>query len=421
MEENEIKIRRSETQEFLKKIPGFFSNSGTYVLAIIAGIYLALGFIIKYPDKIAAEASISPETYIYHLVAPITGYIRLLKQENANVATEEVIGYVESRTPYESYLLVKTFFINTNEIDYKSISSHLESIRDRDLGEFQALVSALQNNLTNHLFANTKELKDFPNEIPVYTIESLRAKRISLLEIRQKLYAQLELEKRNFHRDSMLFANDLISKKEYENVVPQRIIGVKSNLAQLDIQLNDVSFEEEKHLKQLQNAAMDRKRNLSQIKNTMQQDLNALKGAITDFENKYFVKSKTTGVVNFTDYRMDNAFVREGDLIGNVTPYDNSVLVTAKIPENNIEKIKMSDKVEIVVENSREYGRTKLSAKVIEISKFPVQGFFNIRISVENSELARKNVDLSKLRTAIVNIYINNTSVITRLFKKIIP
>lgn len=96
--------RHEEVQAIIDRMP----TKGATWVAVLTGVLISfvfvLGFIIKYPDTVDGQVSITARYAPVRLVANSTGKMHLLK-ENKNLVREgEVIAYIESGVDYKDVL-----------------------------------------------------------------------------------------------------------------------------------------------------------------------------------------------------------------------------------------------------------------------------------------------------------------------------
>lgn len=203
--------RSEEVQAIIDRMP---TNGATWVAVItciLIGVVLGLGFIIKYPDTVDGQISITARYAPVRLVANSTGKVHLLITDKSHVREGDVIGYIESGVNYEDVLRIDSLLST-----YDLHSLHLLSIpHSLTLGEIAASFSAF---MIAHL-----QYRRFL-ESDIYKIRSSGLQR--QIEIDGKIIQNMEkedvLKKKALHigqvrteKDSILAVKKAISEEEY--------------------------------------------------------------------------------------------------------------------------------------------------------------------------------------------------------------
>ena len=76
--------------------------------AVLMSVILLLGFLIRYPDTVDGQISVTATTAPVRLVANSNGRIHLLKTNKSQLQKGDVISYLESGADYKHILWVDT-------------------------------------------------------------------------------------------------------------------------------------------------------------------------------------------------------------------------------------------------------------------------------------------------------------------------
>ena len=118
------------------------------------------------------------------------------------------------------------------------------------------------------------------------------------------------------------------------------------------------------------------------LKVSLSSSLEELRSAIRQWEEKNLLIASQPGVVVFSDFWAEQAYVKEGQEIFNIVPeLDQKVIGQMRVPVLNSGKLKEGQSVEVYLENYpvEEFG--KLKGNIEHISKLPKEGRYNVLIT----------------------------------------
>ncbi len=188
------------------------------------------------------------------------------------------------------------------------------------------------------------------------------------------LKRDLEIVLIDFNRYQELFAKGVISQRDLEKKETE-YLKVKREFANQEQQLNYLRMEESR----IRNSQMrfDNKRfkNENIYRSQLELEQEELISAITEWEEKYLLKSPISGRVSFYEVWGDHQNIKEGQIVFTVVPLDGDKLLgKCQVPIRNSGKIKPGQRVIIKLENYpyREWGT--LNGEVDIISEVPRTG-----------------------------------------------
>lgn len=98
--------RSEEVQAIIDRMPTTGATWVAVITGILIGVVFLLGFIIKYPDTVDGQITITARSAPVRLVANSTGKVHLLITDKSRVSEGDVIGYIESGVNYEDVLRI---------------------------------------------------------------------------------------------------------------------------------------------------------------------------------------------------------------------------------------------------------------------------------------------------------------------------
>lgn len=356
--------RHEEVQAIIDRMP----TKGAIWVAIITGILISvvfvLGFIIKYPDTVDGQVSITALYAPIRLVANSTGKIHLLK-ENKNLVREgEVIAYIESGVNYKDVL----------RLDSLLTSCDASSLRKLPL-PVKMTLGELSSSFSSFMVAYAQYRRFLESDIYKTRCSSLQyqievdGKIVQNVEHAQVLKEQLlQIENNRTRKDSLLASGNAISEEEYD----------RQHLSLLSQKDAYESFRSEKlsRYSQISKNKMELKQlTLEELesKDKLYADVlareNDLANAIRLWKEKYLQYAPVGGEVEFLGFWRENGFVQSGQELFSIIPTKNEMLGEVLIPAHGVGKVKLGQTANIKIENYPydEYGLIR--GKVESISR----------------------------------------------------
>ncbi len=97
-------IRSEEVQDIVDRMPTQWAMWTALVTGVLILAVVALGFVIKYPDVVAGQITITTEKAPVRLVSHTAGRLHLLYPNKTKLKGGETLGYIESGVNYDDFL-----------------------------------------------------------------------------------------------------------------------------------------------------------------------------------------------------------------------------------------------------------------------------------------------------------------------------
>ena len=219
-QELNFELRSDEVREIMGKLPHWMIRNGIAVILISLLILLWGSFYFKYPDKIKGMISITSENPPANLLAKSSGKISMLfVKDNQQVKKNEILAVIENPASFNdmSELMISlkpfsSFFLNNEQINPPEINI----TGNIKLGECQDAYASFMKNLGDYLYFielnyYPKKIRSLEDELQMQTqyLEKLNGQRDILEE-------NLNLSRKDFNRDSILFTKGIIPQADYE-------------------------------------------------------------------------------------------------------------------------------------------------------------------------------------------------------------
>ena len=335
-----ISERSEEVQAIIDRMPTSWVKWLALGIGGLMGLILTLGFLIKYPDTVDGEISITGTTAPVRLVANNNGRMILLADNRQKMSKGDVIAYIVSGADYRHVLKVDSF----GDISSAYSSFYLSYMQySRIMGS--DIYEAMRHNLEQKIIADTKVTDNMKSEI--------------LLKERIVNDASDRLCK-----DSMLYAVNGISQKEYVErrnnclSLEESLLALKSNYLSKMSEINQSRME-------IQRICLEETENREKAFSEFAAQRNALSNAIGLWKERYLELSPISGELEYLGFWKNNSFVQAGEELFTIIPDRNDVTGEVMIPSFGVGKVKLGQTANIKINNYpyEEYGMLKGKVK----------------------------------------------------------
>jgi multidrug resistance efflux pump len=364
-----IETKRSEeVVHIIEHMPTSFGWSVLLIVVFLVSVMAAFGWLIKYPEVLRGEISITSQKSNINIVSNANGKIHLLDKRNGEVIKEgDIIGYIENEADIRDIVhldsLLNTY--NLKNIDIKN---------DRAVFPNHILLGELSTKyytFINSYFQYIDYFKSLPfeNEKQL-SRQNINSKTRLLNENSQelaKLKLKLETAKRINQRDSTLLKNKILSKSDYDKStlstinIEQEIENLKKETINTEFQIKD-AFNKSQQI-EIQRSEKER-----ELEVTLNNNYHDLKENIQLWLRKYAFISPINGKLDYLNFIKNQSYVQSGQPLFSIVPNQNSVIGEIMLPDNSAGKVKIGQDVIVKLNNYpfTEFGSVK--GKVIAIS-----------------------------------------------------
>lgn len=394
--ENSISGHRSDAlEEIITGMPAWIIRYGNIVLLVIISILLLTSYLIKYPESVVSEVTITTADPPQKIYTRIAGTIdSVFVKNNDTIMKNDPIAIFENSANYRHVKNLEDI-ISKLDIRRDSGSFPIYGLPALLLGELEDPFSRFENSYIKYILL--KKYKDYDIRSATHIKNSTeRRKRLASLQEQYRLNSkELELMRLDKERSDQLYKKGIISRQEHERNEVEYVRSeklAKNNLIEISELKNDMILSEQ----DLQLTQIEKIRDEGNVEQELFQNLDKLKVAIRDWEKKYILKSARNGRVTFLRDLKKNDYLQEKQLVVSVVPTQNLKPI-AKLKTNikNSGKIKIGQRVHIMLENYSyiEYGM--LIGTVSNISLIPdADNFYFIDVALNNDLVTTYNKSL---------------------------
>jgi HlyD family secretion protein len=306
-------------REIMGKPPRRILRWGTTILFLVFILFILFSWLIKYPDIIPAPVLITTTNPPVTLVTKITGHIKTLYvKEREKVNAGQLIAVMETTASVNEIELLKQ---TIDTVKTPEILTYTMLPLFSELGELQSYYGAFLKNLSdlNNYVSNDSygsKIVSLNNEI--IGIQEF----IDRLITKEKLYSENQrIEAKNYNRDSLLRAGNVIPESELERA-HQSLLKVNLDLqqAKLDHSAKSIELAEKRQL--LNDDKISRIDDKQKLVSLLRESFLNLKAQVSLWENTYLLITPIDGIVSFTKFWSANQSVVKDEPVVSIVPVE---------------------------------------------------------------------------------------------------
>lgn len=419
--EKDIEIRSEEIIDFMSYTPTWLIKWGITVIFLIIIIICVLSSIIKYPEALTGQITITTLNPTVTIVNKVSGRLEKISiKDDASVHIGDVIATVESPANHLDVLTLKKAL---NSIELKSNELHINLSKFQDslnLGDIQNEYSQLIQDLKQY---QELKLNPFYTE-KIKSIENQLKNQSDLLSINNEVLKMAEkgiesAVKKNgvfkkLFEDKVIPSLEFQEKQEELSRKQQEFITQKKNIIQTNITITDL----QRQKLELYN---DIRTKTKLLELSIFQKKSNLTNAIINWQKNYSINAYSNGRLKFLQNLTDNQFVKAGDPLFLIVPEQSTYIGLITMSSLNSGKLKIGQKVLISLDSYAANDFGKVTGIVSKIFSATNQNTYTVQISLKNGlrSSLNKEIPFKPQMNGIANIITDNTSLVERLLKKL--
>ena len=379
-----VELRSNNVQEILGHVPVWIVRWGiTLITVIILGILTGSWF-YQYPDIVRPPVMVTTENPPSPVIAKASGRIvALFVSDTQIVERGQTLAVIDNPADFEQVFQLKEKLENNrNTILDFSEPGIIEFRTNPDLGIIQTSYAKFLNFYSGyHHFIGLKyyqrKIESQNEELEKYHVYYNR-----LYRQRNFLKRELQLASRQFFRDSLLFARQVIPDAEFD-LAEGKLLQKKHEFEQARINLSTTTIE----ISKLEQEILDIKQQYTDKKKELELQLiesfENLTASISTWDHQFILRSSSTGKVSFTKYWAKDQSVTEGERVLTIIPEDaGEIIGKITLEMKRSGKVKKGQKVNIKFDNypHLEYGMVE--GVVNSISLVPAENRYTVEVGL---------------------------------------
>lgn len=370
--------RSEEVTDIIERMPTCWTKLIVGIVMGIVLITLSLGIVIKYPDTVTGQISITGEISPVRLVTASSGRLHLLVKNNCEVQEGTCLGYIETGTQYKDVLTLDSICHSAIKHDTRmELPDNLElgalSIYYNDFVQtynkyHQLRITEVYDNmrrtLRNQQFSDRKVAENLQEEIALNE---------EVLTSMQEQYAAdsiLHTIGALSHENLAQTYNNLISCKQSNIELKSAELTRQAEIHSIDIQLAKID--------------MDTREELLSAFDAMQAQYNILINQILQWKEHYLLIAPISGTLQYLGFWRNNVYIDASTEIFSISPIRNRMIGELLIPSFGAGKVKVGQDVNVKLDDYpyNEYGyihgkveSTSTLTRHVESSAGPIQTY----------------------------------------------
>ncbi|MDR1114728.1 MAG: HlyD family secretion protein [Tannerella sp.] len=359
-----------EVKDILERMPSHFGKIITFILVFISFLIFLFGSIIKYPDVVSGPITLVPTNTPVKLISKMYGALEFYDYERNNYAEGEYIAWIRNAAKVEDVKKIEKLLSEyAPDMLLKMPGLIVQYPNDVSLGEINQSYHAFLKSLTQHIVLVQREI--FNDEVGNLThqITDMKEQLQNAHTSKELKYKMVEAQRKNFHKDSLLFST-------YANMAIPEMDFEKSRITYLNMcesyqnNLNEIS-----NLKIQIATVQSRLNQLKQTQIDKEQDsyidlysaYNNLLDQIKAWEEKYVFKAPFNGNVEYLKFWTNGQFISNNEEFCTMIPTGSDMIGQMYLPSHGSGKVEKDQKVIIKLDNYPylEYGALKGRVKNI--------------------------------------------------------
>ncbi len=418
-----IEIRSEAVQEILGYIPHWIIRWGISLLFSVILVLLIGSYFFKYPDVISSSIVVTTVNPPASIVANSSGKIQhLFIKDKQEVEEGKYLAIIENSVNQEHLSELK---IHLDSI--KSMFNHFDNFSfiefnpNYSLGELQASYANFLKSYADYRYFiqldyHHKRIDSLNEQIEKHhLLREQLTRQLKILEEELKLSKQQYERSQSLYKDGVISRNDSDSAKGLYLQREYAFEGAKSSLANEQIQISVLQ-------QSILDLELKYKEQKKQLEGLLKQAYENLIGQVTQWEQRYVLKTPINGVVTFTRFWSVNQNVRAGDSVITVVPREATTIIgKVVLPVAGSGKVKIGQKVNVKLANYpfMEYGMVRGIVK----SKSLVSADNNYHLEVEFPHRLLTNygkeLEFNQEMQGVAEIITEDIRMLERVFKPI--
>lgn len=392
-------VHSNQMHELIGKPPHWFLAVGPIVTISLLFIGILILSIVRFPKTIDADVIVVVRSGPDTLICNQSGIIqKLLVKEKDIVIAQQNLVVLQNLADYDSILVLEK---NIAAFDFlafiKSPSSYTLHFMG-GLGELQKPYEHLLSSYENYLLVSDDS--SFDNKM-IEIKKCIGNRQQTLGDLDKRM--QQKRDQSNFETKNAGSAND--DKKNINQEI--------TNCAQL--------------FKFMEPEIIDRINMFSRTKlnatNHLRSDLEILKNSMRQWQEKFILKSNSSGIISFSKSLTEGQQIDKMDPILSILQVNVDAYAIALIPSNKSFEVLEGQKAIIKLNEFPYLDYGVLRGTVEGVSRFPNSGICHARIRLQQGLITtyKKEIVPSMDMAGNARIVISNDRLISKIFNSIIP
>lgn len=413
-------IRSDEVQEIISAVPNWIIRWGITLIFGLIVMLLVLSWLIKYPDIIIGNATLTTLEPPVKLVVKSSGKLtNILLADGSTVEKNQVIAEMENPVTQEGVEFLKNYVITTKSYLQDKNADLPIATEHFVFGAMQTTFNDLQKNLKNY----DEHIKNTYNVFKINNLKKRKQQYQTLVAISTKQLALIKQELVNatdkYKANKNLYEKGVIAKMDFyneETAFRQKQMDVENaKRTTTDQQITLLNLAQE-----LSDLEFQYHENERILRNNITANLLEIENGIENWQQNYSFIAPVSGKLVWLEKIHQNQFIESGKSLFAITTNNEKFIALATIPATGFGKIQTGQKTRIKLTNYPSYEFGHLEGVVSKLTEIPNENSYQIEIVLTNGMISSYNKYLAFTpeMTGTAEIITQNWRVMQRIFNQ---
>lgn len=349
-------VKSEEVQAIIDRMPTYWVKWIVSIVGFLMAVILILASIIKYPETVDGQISITAHTAPVRIVSNADSRIHLIKPDKSVLCEGDVISYLETGADYKHILLLDSLL---QEMDAGLFACEIlpDTLMLGDISSnynaFAVVYAKYWRLLKSDIYENIRQnLQE-----QILSDEQMIINLDRELELKKKILANSEEQ---LHNDSILMTMNGISIQEYKEKYNAHLslyesyINIESTRLSKQAEISKNRLEE-------QRITLEETENRENTFAELVSQKNALINVVKVWKEKYLQYAPIDGELEYLGFWRNHTYIHSGQELFSIIPPQNEIIGEVKIPSYGAGKVKIGQKANVKINNYPydEYGLLK--------------------------------------------------------------
>lgn len=385
-EADSIKLNseREDIQRMLGHPPGWTLRWGITAVLLAVLLFLAMSWLIKYPDVIEARIVILTENPPVRVFSRANGKIsQLMARDKEEVQAGQILAVLENTARLEDVRKLEAFLQHTNTVSTSQDWQTTDLPGVLQLGELLDTYSRFQQLVRDYQFFKNQQGIEGQIQSLNGQIQYLQRLNTALEQQETTLSQEVELAKNNLDRNRGLRNQGAISLLDYEQA-ETNYLQYRRQLESLQSQVLNNQLQIEQLKAQIITLQQGRAGGLMEKRLAIDNHLDLLRRELQLWKQAYLITSPIAGKLSLTRVWSPQQFVQENEEVATVVPGADTgeIIGKAILPVFNSGKVQKGQTVNILLDAypHQEFG--VLQGQIEAIALVPDQNNYMLDVSL---------------------------------------
>jgi multidrug efflux pump subunit AcrA (membrane-fusion protein) len=341
-----LQMRSEKAQEIISRQHGFPGNWALWLFLLLLLFIIAGTWLIRYPDVIEADATLSSDDAPKEIVIRQDGkLLKLFAANDSTVQQGQIIGWIESTASHPEVISLAGQLKKAELFLLQNSTEKVSGLFGQSFSNLGDLQTSYQQFMSAWLEFDDYLVNGYYNKRKSSLCEDLaflQKIHCSLEEQQHLMQQDLTLTREAEEANDTLFRDSVISRQDLRDQ-KSKLMAKQMSSQQLTMALlNNETLQIEKH-----RGIDELEHTISQQKMIFRQALETLRSGVKEWMRKFLITAPVSGKVVFIVPLQENQFLQTGKTVGYVNPPDSRYYAQVMLPQSNFGKIRTGQKVKL--------------------------------------------------------------------------